>query len=52
MALATLTATARTDILWRDSSGNVGLWLMNGTQILSTSVLGNDARQLVDCRNR
>jgi FG-GAP-like repeat len=30
-----------TDILWRDTSGNVGIWLMNGTSIMSTSVLGN-----------
>jgi phospholipase/lecithinase/hemolysin len=31
----------KSDILWLDTSGNVGLWLMNGTSILSTSVLGN-----------
>ena len=29
------------DILWRDTSGNVGIWLMNGTRILSTAVVGN-----------
>jgi hypothetical protein len=29
------------DILWRDSSGNVGMWLMNGSSILQTNVLGN-----------
>jgi len=29
------------DILWRDTSGNVSIWLMNGTSILSTTVLGN-----------
>ena len=30
-----------TDILWRDASGNVGIWLMKGTSILSTAVLGD-----------
>jgi hypothetical protein len=29
------------DVLWRDTSGNVGIWLMNGTKIVSSSVLGN-----------
>lgn len=29
------------DVLWRDASGNAGLWLMNGTSILQSSVLGN-----------
>lgn len=29
------------DILWRDSSGNVGIWLMNGSSVSQTSVLGN-----------
>jgi hypothetical protein len=28
-------------VLWRDSGGNVGVWLMNGTSIAQTSVLGN-----------
>jgi hypothetical protein len=31
------------DILWRDTAGNVGMWLMNGSQIGATSVLGNVA---------
>jgi len=29
------------DILWRDTSGNVGLWLMNGTTIQQTAVVAN-----------
>jgi Tannase and feruloyl esterase/FG-GAP-like repeat len=29
------------DMLWRDTSGNVGMWLMNGASVLSTAVLGN-----------
>jgi phospholipase C len=29
------------DIAWRDTSGNVGIWMMNGTQIISGPVLGN-----------
>jgi Alpha/beta hydrolase domain/FG-GAP-like repeat len=29
------------DILWRDTSGNVGLWLMNGTSIQQTAVVAN-----------
>ena len=38
-APATLTATATSDVLLRDTSGNTALWLMNGTTILSrTSV--------------
>jgi hypothetical protein len=31
----------KSDILWRDTAGNVGLWLMDGSQILSATVLGN-----------
>jgi hypothetical protein len=30
-----------TDLLWRDTSGNVGVWLMNGTAIQSTGVIAN-----------
>jgi hypothetical protein len=29
------------DILWRNTSGNPGMWLMNGSSISTTSVLGN-----------
>ncbi len=29
------------DMLWRDTSGNVGMWLMNGSSISTTSVIGN-----------
>jgi phospholipase/lecithinase/hemolysin len=31
----------KSDILWQDNGGNVGTWLMNGTSIMSTAVLGN-----------
>ena len=31
----------KSDILWRDTSGNVGMWLMNGPSISQTGVLGN-----------
>ena len=29
------------DILWRDSSGNVATWLMNGATVMSAAGLGN-----------
>jgi hypothetical protein len=29
------------DVLWRDSSGDVGMWLMNGTSVLQTKVIAN-----------
>ena len=29
------------DILWRDTAGDVAIWFMNGTQVVSTSVFGN-----------
>jgi FG-GAP-like repeat len=32
---------ARSDILWRDSSGNVALWLMNGSQVIASGGLGS-----------
>ena len=31
----------KSDILWRDPAGDVGIWLMNGASIAQTSVLGN-----------
>jgi hypothetical protein len=30
----------KTDILWRNSDGTVGLWLMNGAQVISTTSFG------------
>jgi hypothetical protein len=30
----------KSDILWRNSDGTVGLWLMNGTQVVSTTSFG------------
>ena len=29
------------DVLWRDNSGNVGLWEVNGSKIVQSAVLGN-----------
>jgi FG-GAP-like repeat len=29
------------DVLWRDTSGNVGMWLMNGSTMSQSTVLGN-----------
>ena len=31
----------KSDILWIDNSGNVCMWLMNGTQISSITVIGH-----------
>ncbi len=31
----------KSDILWRDGAGNVTIWLMNGSQVLQASLLGN-----------
>jgi hypothetical protein len=31
----------RSDILWRDSVGNLAIWFMNGAQVESTAALGN-----------
>ena len=31
----------KSDILWRDTSGNTAIWFMNGLQIGSTAGLGN-----------
>jgi hypothetical protein len=36
-----LDANTISDIVWRDTSGNVGLWLMNGTGVASSGGLGN-----------
>ena len=33
----------KSDILWRDTSNNIGMWLMNGTTISQSPVLGNVA---------
>ena len=34
-------ADGNADIVWRDNSGNVGIWFMNGSTIASTAVIGN-----------
>ena len=40
------------DILWRDTSGNVGMWLMNGTSIHHDSGARQCADHLVGGRDR
>jgi hypothetical protein len=35
------TSSAHSDILWRDSSGDVAIWTMNGTTISAGTVIGN-----------
>lgn len=32
---------AASDVVWRDNSGNVGMWLMKGAAVLQASVVGN-----------
>jgi hypothetical protein len=34
-------ADGKTDIVWRDTSGNTAVWLMNGASILSAGGIGN-----------
>jgi hypothetical protein len=29
------------DILWRDTAGDVAIWFMNGTQVVSAQVIAN-----------
>jgi hypothetical protein len=36
-----LNGDGKSDLVWRDSSGNVGIWLMNGNQLLQGGGLGN-----------
>jgi FG-GAP repeat protein len=31
----------KSDLLWRDTSGNTALWFMNGATVASTGGLGN-----------
>jgi hypothetical protein len=31
----------KSDLLWRDSSGNVTVWFMNGTQLSQSAGVGN-----------
>ena len=33
-------ADGKSDVLWRDTSGNVGVWLMNSNSILQTGTIG------------
>jgi hypothetical protein len=32
---------AKSDLLWRDTSGNTAIWFMNGATIASTGSVGN-----------
>jgi FG-GAP-like repeat len=34
-------ADGKSDILWRDSSGDVAVWLMNGATVVTPGALGN-----------
>ena len=40
----------KSDIAWRNSDGDVGMWLMNGTQILQQPGFGQRTQQLDDRR--
>jgi len=31
----------KTDIVWRETGGNVAVWLMNGTTVSAATVIGN-----------
>jgi hypothetical protein len=31
----------KSDILWHDTSGNVAIWFMNGTQVTQSAGVGN-----------
>jgi hypothetical protein len=31
----------QSDVLWTDTSGNVGVWFMNGTTVSSNLIYGN-----------
>jgi hypothetical protein len=31
----------KSDILWQDTSGNVAMWFMNGTQVTQSAGVGN-----------
>jgi hypothetical protein len=39
--VSTANGQVTSDVLFRDGSGNVGMWLMNGSTISQSSVLGN-----------
>jgi hypothetical protein len=41
VGLADFNSDGKSDILWRDTSGNLAMWFMNGTQIGSSVGLGN-----------
>jgi hypothetical protein len=34
-------ADCLSDILWRDTAGDIGMWFMNGTTLTASSILGN-----------
>ena len=39
--VSTANGQVTSDVLWRDTSGNVGMWLMNGSTISQAGALGN-----------
>jgi feruloyl esterase len=39
--VSTANGQVTSDVLWRNTSGNVGMWLMNGSTTSSTGVLGS-----------
>jgi hypothetical protein len=34
-------ADGKSDLLWRDTSGNTAIWFMSGTAVASTAGVGN-----------
>ena len=39
----------KTDIVWRDTAGDIAIWLMNGVTISGASGIGTVADDMVDC---
>jgi FG-GAP repeat len=40
-AVGDFNGDGKSDLLWRDTSGNTAVWYMNGTAVSSTSSVGN-----------
>jgi hypothetical protein len=34
-------SNGKSDVLWVDNTGNVGIWFMNGTNVASVTIYGN-----------
>jgi hypothetical protein len=41
MGVGDYNGDGKSDILWQNSSGEVGIWAMNGTSVISTASLAN-----------